>query len=102
MRPAFRFDARAALERLAAARMVTCPACISDDARARPSEPMSQPSRLSQGGPGSTHGLDMNEDELDRFEERAAIIEFEGKLDRDEAERRAAQEITEARSCFRS
>jgi hypothetical protein len=36
--------------------------------------------------------------ETERFEERAAIIEFEGKLTREQAERLAYKAITDSRS----
>lgn len=42
---------------------------------------------------------ELTEIELEQFEERAAIIEFDGRVPRQIAERRALREILEGRKC---
>ena len=43
---------------------------------------------------------DLNEDERDMYEERSAILQFDGGLTRPEAERRALQETLKKRELF--
>ena len=42
---------------------------------------------------------ELTEIELEQYEERAAIIEFDGRVPKEIAERRALREIIEGRKC---
>ncbi len=89
----FIFDARAALSEI----QDRTPATTATTATNPVSEPeKSQLSQLSQPSPGQIAvppDEDLTEDQLDAFEERAAIMEFDGRMTREEAERRALEEV---------
>jgi hypothetical protein len=55
------------------------------------------PSAAGQAPPRSFARPDLSPDERERYEERAAIAEFDGRLSRAEAEQVAAAEIDRAR-----